>query len=77
MDRIEKFFRKIGEEEAQKIRAIFVKIWTNDFSDLDVMKIGGEANCYRVRVGDKRIKFIKTQEGNIIYHIGFRDDNTY
>lgn len=77
MDKIEKIFKKIGKEETQKIRAILVKIWTNDLTHLNVQKLHDEPSCYRVRVGDKRIKFIKTENGNVIYHIGFRNDHTY
>ena len=77
MDRIEKFFKRIGKKEAQKVREILVKIRIDDLAYLDVQKLRDEPNCYRVRVGNKRIKFVKTENGNVIYHIGFRDDITY
>ncbi len=77
MDKVEKFLRKIGKAEALRVRAILVQIENNDLTNMDVSKLRGESHCYRVRTGDKRIKFVKTRHGNLVYHVGFRNDNTY
>lgn len=77
MDDIEKFIRKLGADRAISVRAVLVKILKNDLVNMDVRKIKGEDSLYRVRIGKVRIKFVRTTHGNVIAHIGFRDDNTY
>jgi mRNA-degrading endonuclease RelE of RelBE toxin-antitoxin system len=53
------------------------KVIALDLDDLDVKKLKGLENMYRVRKGDIRIIFcIENTVANIL-SIGRRDDNTY
>jgi mRNA-degrading endonuclease RelE of RelBE toxin-antitoxin system len=77
MDRVEKFIRKIGKKRAPEVIALVTKVLENNLGFLDVKKLAGEKDIYRVKVGRIRIKYEKVENLNIIVHIGFRDDNTY
>lgn len=77
MDNIEKFVRKLGVKRSLRVRAILAMIAEGTTDSLDIKKLEGIDSVYRVRVGNVRIKFVKTVHGNIIVGIGFRNENTY
>ncbi|MDR2524166.1 MAG: type II toxin-antitoxin system RelE/ParE family toxin [Candidatus Nomurabacteria bacterium] len=77
-DRLSKFLRKIrGTSRYSEVMAIIEKILADDTESLDVKKLRGHENFFRVRVGKIRIIFEKTPDENIIVDAGFRDDQTY
>jgi len=77
MDKIEKLFRKISKKDRVQIRAIIFLIETDDLKMLEIKKLSGLKNFYRVRVGKYRLIFKREKEQNIIWEIKIRDEKTY
>ena len=76
MDRNEKFIRKLNAKENQRIQDVIKQILSGNLADLQVKKLKGFDDAYRVRVGRIRIIF-SIGERTIIRQISSRDDNTY
>lgn len=77
VDRIQKVLEKLTEKERQQIRVIVQQIVDNDTSGLDIKKIKGASSVYRVRKGDIRIVFSKTEQYIQILQIERRNEKTY
>ncbi len=77
MDRISKFLKKLSPKEQQAIADVIVRVLAKNFSHLDVKKLRGEENIFRVRKGDIRILFQKTEDDIHILFIERRSDTTY
>jgi len=54
MDRADKLIRKLSEKERVKVIRAIELILVGDIARLDVKKLKGEKNIFRVRVGDLR-----------------------
>ncbi len=59
MDRISKFLRKLDAEQRSEVEKIIARIVAGDFSGLDIKKLKGKYDEFRVRKGDIRIIFTK------------------
>lgn len=77
MDDIAKFLKKINTKERAAILLILRRIHSNDWADLDIMKLSGKDNYYRARKGNYRIVFQKTAKSAAIIKIEKRNDTTY
>jgi len=78
MDKITKALRKLSSKEAREVRRILRKIKKNNAAGLNVKKLKGKKDIFRVRKGDIRIIFSKQEDGNIsILVIERRSENTY
>lgn len=77
MDKIEKFLKKVSKKELAKIRLIILQILQKDFSDLDIKKLKGEKNKFRVRTGKVRIIFMFKKNKIALLKIVKRDSKTY
>ena len=77
MDKIFKFLNKRTKAERLKLMAVVSLIAKNELIDLDVKKLKGSPNIFRVRIGDFRIIFLRDKKENIIQSIAKRDDRTY
>ena len=77
MDKVDKFTRKLRHDIAIRVLEELRNIRDGQVAHLDVRKLKGEGNLYRVRLGKVRIKFIRTVSGNKVIDIGFRNENTY
>ena len=77
MDNVQKFIDKLNIREARKVYAAITAIRSGNLTNLDVKKLQGFSNVYRVRVGGVRILFAKLNGLNIVTEVGFRSDNTY
>jgi mRNA-degrading endonuclease RelE of RelBE toxin-antitoxin system len=64
-------------KERQKIKNLLLKIKKGDFLNLEIKKLKGHKNIYRIRSGKIRIIFHKTTTGIKILAIERRDDKTY
>ena len=74
MDRIEKFLKLLETKRAKCIRSILPRIRSLELNGLDVKKMKGHENVYRIRVGKIRIVFIKEKKVGIIIDIDFREN---
>ena len=64
MNKAEKFLRELSFDERQKIKDVLTKILSGKTKGLDVKKLKGYKNLFRVRVGDIRVVF--SQDGKIV-----------
>jgi mRNA-degrading endonuclease RelE of RelBE toxin-antitoxin system len=77
MNKNEKLLRRISKEDQHRIEQAVFFIKKGDFARLDIKKISGEENAFRVRVGKFRIKFLKREKWNEIAEICRRGDHTH
>lgn len=77
MHKIDKFLAKLDAERREKVLAILLRIQSENFENLDIKKLKGFTQIYRVRVGQCRIKFETVQSSINIINIEFKGDNTY
>lgn len=78
MDRVNKFLARTSQDDRLRIDEVWRKIIVGDIQNLDVKKLKGFKNVFRVRVGRFRLIFIK--EGATpptLVRISHRDDTTY
>ena len=78
MDKISKAFKKLTEKERNKIKQILQKINSGDFKNLDIKKLKGRDDIFRVRYGKIRIIYRMDENKNIfILIIEHRSEKTY
>jgi mRNA-degrading endonuclease RelE of RelBE toxin-antitoxin system len=77
MDRISKTILRLSKEDAIKAREIVSRIILNDLQGLNVKKLKGFKNLFRIRFGVVRIVFEDLGEVKKIIFVGKRSDNTY
>jgi len=78
MDKIAKALKKLAAGEKEIVKAILVKINYHDFNGLDIKKLKGRQDIYRVRKGKIRIIYRLNDDNKIIIlTLERRNDNTY
>ncbi len=77
MDKIKKVIKKLTEKEKKVTKNIFKKIEKGIFNNLDIKKLKGYSDIFRVRKGGIRIIFRKTNKGIFIISIERRREKTY
>ena len=78
MDRIEKALTKLTAREREKINTILSKIKSGKTDGLDVKKLKGREDIFRVRKGSLRIIYRILESSDIvILEIARRSDITY
>jgi mRNA-degrading endonuclease RelE of RelBE toxin-antitoxin system len=76
-DKIEKALRKLSAKERQRLGEILIAIKAGRLDGLDIVKLKGYEDIYRVRKGDIRVIFRRMKIGTIILAIERRSDTTY
>jgi mRNA-degrading endonuclease RelE of RelBE toxin-antitoxin system len=77
MDKKAKLIARISSGDRERILATTDQILSGDLHGLDVKKLRGSINIFRVRVGSNRIKYEAAPSGNIITNVTRRTDHTY
>lgn len=77
MDKIKKFLKKLTAEEHLVVINLIEKIISGDLEQLDVKRLQGYSDIYRVRKGNLRVIFRKTAADTLIMEITRRSDTTY
>jgi len=77
MNEKEKFLLKISIKDRLRILQALNFIMRGDLTSLDVKKLKGTSNIFRVRVGNYRIFYEVMERKNIILKIDRRNDHTY
>ncbi len=77
VDKIEKALKKLTEKERKAAKSILIKIQKEKTGDLDIKKLKGRNDIFRVRKGRIRIVFRKNNENISILFIERRSDKTY
>lgn len=77
-DKIEKFRRKLDAKRRATLDDVLARIAVGDFSSLDVTKLKGTVNRYRVRKGNIRIQCSLDKMGRAIgIDVDWRNEGTY
>lgn len=77
MDKIEKFLRKLSPEQRAIVTNLIERILKGDTLYMDVQKLQGYPNVFRVRKGNIRIIFKRKNEQYFILSIEYKSDTTY
>lgn len=77
MDKLSKAIQKLPPKQAIQIAEIIECLLSGKTNNLDIKKLRGFKNVFRVRFGHLRIIFKQEGEKIIILDIGKRSDNTY
>ncbi|MDP2690785.1 MAG: hypothetical protein Q8O95_00020 [bacterium] len=72
MDQIEKFIRKLNKKMALRILDALENVVELRLESMDVEKMKGHKNLYRVRLGQIRIVFQKEQGSGVPVYIEYR-----
>jgi len=76
MDKILKTIKSLDSRNAQKLIITMELIFKEQFDDLNIKKLKGYKNIFRVRVGDYRIIYKKDKNVKVLF-VGRRDEKTY
>lgn len=77
MDKIEKALKKLAEKEKRFVKEILVNIQKENLKSLDMKKLKGRDDVFRIRKGKTRIVFRKSKESTSILSIERKTDRTY
>lgn len=77
IDKIKKALKKLMEKERKTMKSILIKIQNGKIQDLDVKKLRGRDDIFRVRKGRVRVVFRKSDESIAILSVERRSDKTY
>ena len=77
VDKIEKALRKLTEKERKLVKNILTKIQRGGVKDLDIKKLKGRDDIFRVRKGRIRVVFRKNNNKIFVLSIERRSDSTY
>jgi len=75
MNEVQKFLKKLNKKEQDfLIKYILPQIMSGIWDDLDIKKLRGEKNLFRVRYGKIRVICLKQKSKIQIMKIAFRKD---
>jgi mRNA-degrading endonuclease RelE of RelBE toxin-antitoxin system len=77
VDKIDKALAKLSEKERLSMQTILRDIQSGHTSHLDIKKLQGRDDVYRIRKGKMRIIFQKKDSGIHILAVEKRSDTTY
>jgi len=77
MPTLRKLLGRFGREERVILEALIEKIISLDWRSLDIKKLQGYADIFRLRKGKIRIIFYKRKLGISIINIERRNEKTY
>ena len=77
MQSIHKFLAKLTTGERQRVRDVMHLIVSGQIDHLDIRKLSGYTDTFRVRVGKVRIIYRNLGDRSIITKVVWRNDNTY
>ncbi len=78
MDKIEKALQRLRPAERKKIKDILIRLKNHDFKNLDLKKLKGREDIFRIRQGKIRIIYRVDSKDNIfILALQRRNDTTY
>lgn len=77
MDRISKALKKFSLKEKERVKEILKKIYSKKLDNLDIKKLKGRDDIFRVRKGKIRIIYRVTNSEIFILLIERKSDKTY
>jgi mRNA-degrading endonuclease RelE of RelBE toxin-antitoxin system len=77
MDKVSKSLKKLHAKERERVKAILEQLETGNTTGLDLQKLSGQKDIYRVRKGDLRVIYLQNKKGVFILAIERRSEKTY
>lgn len=77
MDKIQKALKKLSSRERVIIKGALLKLQNNNFLGLNIQKLQGNKDIFRVRKGDIRIIYRQIDSDIFIMAIERRSEKTY
>lgn len=77
MDKIKKALKKLNSKERKKLKEILIQIDKGGFRELDLQKLKGRGDIFRVRKGDMRVIFRKKNNSIMILALERRSSKIY
>ena len=77
MDKIQKALAKLPKQYREVFEAMMVKLMTRDFLGLNMARMKGYKDVYRVKHGRLRVIFRMNQQGLYVLEAGLRSEKTY
>lgn len=77
MDKIDKALRKLSSKDKERIKNIIKALQSERFSNLDIKKLKGTENIFRIRKGNLRIIYQVRDRKIFILKLGYRKEDTY
>ncbi len=77
MDQKTKLIAKVNPADRERILAATERVLRNELDGLDIKKLHGTVDTFRVRVGNFRIQYVVTSRGNVVQSVTQRNDHTY
>lgn len=77
MDKIDKALRKLSLRERERVKEILKRLNAGNFRNLDIKKLKGRDDIFRIRKGDIRIIYRTFGKEIFILAIERRSEKTY
>lgn len=77
MDAIRKALKKLNARERERVKEILTKLLSGNLQGLDIRKLKGRNDVFRVRKGDLRIVYRQEDKSIFILLIERRSEKTY
>lgn len=77
MDRIKKALNKLSAKEKTAVKSILLKLHSGKLLGMDIKKLQGHNDIFRIRKGSIRIIFRQKSEDILILAIEKRSEKTY
>jgi len=77
VDNITKALNKLSDKDRDEMKGILTLLKKGALQHLDIKKLKGRSDIYRVRKGNMRLLFHKREDGMQIVSVERRSDNTY
>lgn len=77
MDKNQKFLKRLSSKEFSAVEIILRKILSKDTTGLDIKKLSGYSDIYRVRTGNIRIIFLDDKRHTEVLEISRRSEKSY
>jgi len=77
MDKNQRFLKRLSSKEFAAVEIVLRKILSKNTTGLDIKKLSGYSDVYRVRTGNIRIIFLDDKRHAEVLEISRRSEKTY
>ena len=77
MDKVDKALKKLVPKEKERIKNIIKTLQSGHFDNLDVKKLKGREDIFRIRSDNLRIIYQIKDNLFFILKLGYKNENTY
>ncbi len=77
MDKLKKALAKLSQKQRDTVAKIIKRLHSKSTEDLDIKKLKGPFDFYRIRKGNIRIIYLLNKTEIIIHKIDLRTEDTY